>query len=219
MGRVRSSKRWVRDDNVIFVLSSDYPRIMLESSLFWRKFSHPCYFVYGGCSICSCWSFIPTHCTPSNSIASFYRSHDSISIWFHIASHHIAWHDRTLQNMTRHDVTWQETKKHKTSTWHDMPLHHMTWHVATLTTSPYLTSPDTQPHYFISPRHRPHDIITHHITARGVTTAERLKADWHQKLFLRHHARLNPTPLRPIKVHDITLHQITWERLTSRSMT
>ena len=37
MGRVRSPKRRVRDDNFMFVLSSDYPRIMVESSLYWRK--------------------------------------------------------------------------------------------------------------------------------------------------------------------------------------
>ncbi len=49
--------------------------------------------------------------------------------------------------------------------------------LASDTLVPCLTSPDSQPHYFISPRHRPHDVITHHITARGVTTAERLKAD------------------------------------------
>ena len=33
VGRVRSPKRRVRDDD----LSSDYPRIILESSLYWRK--------------------------------------------------------------------------------------------------------------------------------------------------------------------------------------
>ena len=35
--RVRSPKRRVRDDDFILGLSSDYPRIMLESSLYWRK--------------------------------------------------------------------------------------------------------------------------------------------------------------------------------------
>ena len=33
----RSPKRRVRDDDFIFGLSSDYPRIMLESSFYWRK--------------------------------------------------------------------------------------------------------------------------------------------------------------------------------------
>ena len=37
MGRVRSSKRRVRDDDFMLGLSSDYPRIMLESSFYWRK--------------------------------------------------------------------------------------------------------------------------------------------------------------------------------------
>ena len=46
MGRVRSPKRRVRDDDFIlglssdvFGLSSDYPRIILESSFYWRKHS------------------------------------------------------------------------------------------------------------------------------------------------------------------------------------
>ena len=37
MRRERSPKRRVRDDDFIFGLSSDYRRIMLESSLYWRK--------------------------------------------------------------------------------------------------------------------------------------------------------------------------------------
>ena len=39
IGRVRSPKpkRRVRDDDFILGLSSDYPRIILESSLYWRK--------------------------------------------------------------------------------------------------------------------------------------------------------------------------------------
>ena len=37
MGRVRSPKRRVRDDDFILGLSSDYPRIVLESSFYWRK--------------------------------------------------------------------------------------------------------------------------------------------------------------------------------------
>ena len=47
MGRVRSPKRRVRDDDFVFGLSSDYlrklssnyPRIILESSFYWRKHS------------------------------------------------------------------------------------------------------------------------------------------------------------------------------------
>ena len=46
LGRVRSPKRRVRDDDFIlglssdvFGLSSDYPRIILESSFYWRKHS------------------------------------------------------------------------------------------------------------------------------------------------------------------------------------
>ena len=42
MGRVRSPKRRVRDDDFILGLSSDYPRIssdILESSFYWRKHS------------------------------------------------------------------------------------------------------------------------------------------------------------------------------------
>ena len=40
LGRVRSSKRRVRDDDFVFGLCSDilgYPRIMVESSFYWRK--------------------------------------------------------------------------------------------------------------------------------------------------------------------------------------
>ena len=37
MGRVRSPKRRVRDDDFVFGLSSDYRRIILESSFYWRK--------------------------------------------------------------------------------------------------------------------------------------------------------------------------------------
>ena len=40
LGRVRSPKRRVRDDDFVFGLSSDivgYPRIMVESSFYWRK--------------------------------------------------------------------------------------------------------------------------------------------------------------------------------------
>ena len=37
MGRVRSPKRRVRDDDFMVGLCSDYPRIMVESSLYWRK--------------------------------------------------------------------------------------------------------------------------------------------------------------------------------------
>ena len=37
LGRVRSPKRRVRDDDFILGSCSDYPRIMLESSLYWRK--------------------------------------------------------------------------------------------------------------------------------------------------------------------------------------
>ena len=37
MGWVRSPKRRVRDDDFIFGLSSDYVRIMVESSFYWRK--------------------------------------------------------------------------------------------------------------------------------------------------------------------------------------
>ena len=37
MGRVRSPKRRVRDDDFIFGLSSDYPRIILGSPFYWRK--------------------------------------------------------------------------------------------------------------------------------------------------------------------------------------
>ena len=40
LGRVRSPKRRVRDDDFILGLSSDivgYPRIMVESSFYWRK--------------------------------------------------------------------------------------------------------------------------------------------------------------------------------------
>ena len=44
MGRVRSPKRRVHDDDfivgcvrIIVGLSSDYPRIILESSFYWRK--------------------------------------------------------------------------------------------------------------------------------------------------------------------------------------
>ena len=37
MGRVRSPRRRVRDGDFIFGLSSDYLRIMVESSLYWRK--------------------------------------------------------------------------------------------------------------------------------------------------------------------------------------
>ena len=37
MGRVRSPKRRVRDDDFILGLSSDYPRNLLESSFYWRK--------------------------------------------------------------------------------------------------------------------------------------------------------------------------------------
>ena len=36
MGRVRSPQRRVRDDDFLFGMSSDYPRIILESSFFWR---------------------------------------------------------------------------------------------------------------------------------------------------------------------------------------
>ena len=36
MGRVRSPKRRVRDDDFILGLSSDRGRIVLESSLYWR---------------------------------------------------------------------------------------------------------------------------------------------------------------------------------------
>ena len=37
IGRVRSPKRRVRDDDFIFGSCSDHARIMLESSLYWRK--------------------------------------------------------------------------------------------------------------------------------------------------------------------------------------
>ena len=37
IGRVRSPKRRVRDDDFIFGSCSDHPRIILESSLYWRK--------------------------------------------------------------------------------------------------------------------------------------------------------------------------------------
>ena len=37
MGQVRSRERRVRDDDFIVGLSSDYARIILESSLYWRK--------------------------------------------------------------------------------------------------------------------------------------------------------------------------------------
>ena len=37
LGRVRSPKRRVRDDDFILGLSSDYRRIMVESSFYWRK--------------------------------------------------------------------------------------------------------------------------------------------------------------------------------------
>ena len=37
MGRVRSPKRRVRDDDFVFGLSSDCARIMVESSFYWRK--------------------------------------------------------------------------------------------------------------------------------------------------------------------------------------
>ena len=37
LGRVRSPKRRVRDDDFVFGLSSDYRRIIFESSLYWRK--------------------------------------------------------------------------------------------------------------------------------------------------------------------------------------
>ena len=37
MGRVRSPKRRVRDDNFMLGSCSDDPRIMVESSLYWRK--------------------------------------------------------------------------------------------------------------------------------------------------------------------------------------
>ena len=37
MGRVRSPKRRVRDDDFMLGLSSDYPRNLLESSFYWRK--------------------------------------------------------------------------------------------------------------------------------------------------------------------------------------
>ena len=37
MGRVRSPKRRVRDDDFILGSSSDHARIVLESSLYWRK--------------------------------------------------------------------------------------------------------------------------------------------------------------------------------------
>ena len=37
IGRVRSPKRRVRDDDFILGSWSDYPRIILESSLYWRK--------------------------------------------------------------------------------------------------------------------------------------------------------------------------------------
>ena len=37
MGRVRSPKRRVRDDDFIVGLSSDHARIVVESSLYWRK--------------------------------------------------------------------------------------------------------------------------------------------------------------------------------------
>ena len=37
LGRVRSPKRRVRDDDFVFGLSSDYRRIILESSFYWRK--------------------------------------------------------------------------------------------------------------------------------------------------------------------------------------
>ena len=39
LGRVSSPKRRVRDDDFVFGLSSDYPRIILESSFYWRKHS------------------------------------------------------------------------------------------------------------------------------------------------------------------------------------
>ena len=37
MGRVRSPKRRVRDDDFMLGISSDYPWIILESSFYWRK--------------------------------------------------------------------------------------------------------------------------------------------------------------------------------------
>ena len=37
LGRVRSPKRRVRDDDFILGLSSDYRRIMVELSFYWRK--------------------------------------------------------------------------------------------------------------------------------------------------------------------------------------
>ena len=37
MGRVRSPKRRVRDDDFIFGSCSDHARIILESSFYWRK--------------------------------------------------------------------------------------------------------------------------------------------------------------------------------------
>ena len=37
MGRVRSPKRRVRDDDFMLGLSSEYRRIVVESSFYWRK--------------------------------------------------------------------------------------------------------------------------------------------------------------------------------------
>ena len=37
VGRVRSPKRRVRDDDFMLGLSSDYRRIVVESSFYWRK--------------------------------------------------------------------------------------------------------------------------------------------------------------------------------------
>ena len=42
IGRVRSPKRRVRDDDFILGLSSDYPRNVVESSFYWRKQFREC---------------------------------------------------------------------------------------------------------------------------------------------------------------------------------
>ena len=82
----------------------------------------------------------------------------------------------------------------------------------------------------------------HHITARGVTTAERVRADRQQKLGLRHDVRSHDSRSHDITLlirshdsiwlhvawhsrtktktkklhHEMTWHEITWQHLTSQ---
>ena len=158
----------------------------------------------------------------SNSIAWLYRSHDSI--WVHIASHHIVWHDRTLQNIRSHDVTWswQDTKNHITSTWrHYITV--ITWRNSSHITLPHVASGSSTLLHLTPQPTSWHHITSHHSTwhqHRGTAESWLTQKTWLMASRTATSRTSHPTPLQPIKFHDSALRHITtWQHLTSRRMT